>query len=99
MFAAGAVEAMTGSRPGDWSYTSDRDALRLAKAAGGFSAILDGLYLRRPVERLQRGDIGLMRDADREYLAVVWNELAISPGPTQSVHNLALSCSAGWAVD
>jgi len=98
MFAAGAVEAMTGVLPGDWSYSSDKAALRLIQAAGGLSAILDGMFPRQAVDRLQRGDIGLLREGDREFLAVIWNEYAISPGPTRSVNNMALACVAGWTV-
>jgi hypothetical protein len=99
MFAAGAVEAITGEKPGDWSYSGDKAALRLIAAGGGLPAILDGIYPRRPVERLQRGDIGLLQAGDWEYLSVIWNEFAYTPGPDAVVMRRTLDCVAGWAVD
>ena len=100
MHAAGAYEAVTGAKPGDWSYDTATGAARLLRAPGGLAGLVDGIGLpRRPATDLRRGDIGLMKVDGRDFLAVIWGEFAISPGDEHALMNRTLDCEFGWAVD
>ena len=65
---------------------------------GGPASIVDKHLKRRDPLDLQTGDIGLVILEQREFLALIYNQFAISPGPERAVMNLAMHCRFGWAT-
>jgi hypothetical protein len=100
LFAAGAYQAMHGvDLAKDFrGYKSEKEALRILRANGGVSGIVDGMLKRKDRFELQTGDIGLMLHETRgEFLAVIYNRYAITPGVERLLMNRTLSCEYGWA--
>lgn len=72
LFAADAVEAMTGEDLAKkWrGYKSERGALRRIKRAGGMRRLAEGLP-ERPVGYAQRGDVVLVEVEGRDTFGIV----------------------------
>jgi hypothetical protein len=91
MFAAGAVEAMTGVDPfARWrgTYTDKDTAMCLLSAEGGFEALCLRTF-GEPVAVLQarRGDLLLGRLNTEDGLAVCLGTIACAPGARHIAHD------------
>jgi len=100
LFAAGAYQAMTGKDVAEpyRGYSTAQEAKRVLRSHGGAAALVDKHFQRKPVIDLATGDWGLIRLEDREFVAVVYNQWAITPGAERQVMNPVMQCSIGWRV-
>lgn len=99
LYAADAVQVQTGKDLAEpfRGYTTEKQARRILQDQGGMVVLVDSLLSRRDGS-LQRGDIGLIELDDREFLAVVYLQHAITPGPEHILMNDVSACRFGWAV-
>lgn len=98
MFAAGAIEAMTGENPLRHEYSSVREARAILRANGGLFKMIDAIFERCTLQELQRGDIAVTSIGGRKFIAVVFNQFAIAPGREGIIMNPIMACEFGWKV-
>lgn len=100
-FAAGAVEAITGSNPmaGVAPYDSEMAAARLILRAGDLRA-LASQFLGAPVPPLMAavGDVVLLMNEGRELLGICNGVNAMGPGPDGFVALEMTAASAAWKI-
>lgn len=102
-FAAGAVEAVTLSRPSMPQWSNARDALRELRTVGGLVAAVEStgfLELARPA-LARRGDVVLIEGPPvvrRPFLAVCLGHAWAAPGSRGLVYGPLIAASRGWKV-
>lgn len=92
LFAAGAVLAMTGDDPGApfrGQYSTELGCAKALKkfGAGDLESTLDSLFERRPIGRLQRGDLVWNGDA----VGVCMGDYALFVGRAETVEGEGVS--------
>jgi hypothetical protein len=100
LFAAGAVEAMTGRRPFMPLWTDVRSALRQLNSFGGLVGAVASTGMpevRRPA-CASRGDVLLIQGVRRQYLAVCVGHVWAMPGYTGLRYGPMQAAVRGWKV-
>ena len=96
-FAAGAVKAMTGTLPALPAYADEREAMRALRDLGGLREAVTRLFEPTLVALAQRGDLLLVKQDERDMLAVCIGRHWVAPGE----HGLVFGEGAvlAWRVD
>lgn len=98
LYAAGAIEAMTGEALALPKWTTGRQALRHLQSLGGLELAVDYVLTRLPGPRhAKRGDI-LLIPQTRPLLAVCLGRLAAAPGAARSEFVVSLTAVTAWKV-
>jgi hypothetical protein len=100
LFAAGAVEAVTGVRPPMPVWTDVRGGLRQLRTYGGLVGAVESIglpELSRP-SCAARGDVLLIQGVRREFLAVCLGHVWAHPGPHGLRYGPMYVAERGWKV-
>lgn len=99
-FARGAVAAVTGAHLPLPAYGGWLSAARHLRLAGGLAAAADRVLPGLPAVTLaRRGDVLLLCQAGRQWLAVCLGHLWAAPGARGLVFGPALDAHRAWRVE
>ena len=98
LFAAGAVEAVTGARPPLPHWGSHEEARSALREVRGLRHALDARMPRVPVAQAQRGDLLLVAQPGDPLLAVCVGDKWCAPGEAGLMFGRVLDARMAWRI-